>query len=86
MSLIRLCSVSFLISSLLITTLLSAIVATFLMDHYLSLNSQEHLHVLVSLWLGDLGGVLMFMASVSLFLDYYKKANRNEDLFINDRP
>ena len=83
MPLIRLSSVSILISGLLVTTLLSAIVATFLMDHYLSLNSQERLHVLVSFWVGDLGGLLMFMASVSLFLDYYEKANRDEDLFIN---
>ena len=79
--LVRLNSVSILIGSVFITTILSAFVAMILMEYHLALNPNERLNIFVSFWIGDLGGVLMFIAAVSLFLDFYEKENSYEDIF-----
>lgn len=79
--LVRLMSVSILIGSVFITTILSALTAMILMGYYLALDPIERLNIFVSFWIGDLGGVLMFIAAVSLFLDFFEKENSYEDIF-----
>lgn len=79
--LIRLSSVAILLGSVFVTTILSALAAMMLMSHYLALDPNERLNTFVSFWIGDLGGVLMFIAAVSLFLDFFEKENSYEDIF-----
>lgn len=79
--LVRLNSVAIFIFAIFITTLSSALAATWLMTLYAGLASELRLEIFVSFWIGDLGGVLMFIATTSLFLDFYEKENKYDDIF-----
>lgn len=79
--LVRLKSVTLFILFTFVTTILSAITSVGLMLKFGDLASDQSIDIFVSFWIGDLGGVLMFMAAASLFIDFYEKENRYDDLF-----
>ena len=79
--LVRLNSVAIFICAIFITTILSALASVWLMTLYGGLISDLRVEIFVSFWIGDLGGVLMFVAATSLFLDFYEKENKYDDIF-----
>ncbi|WP_052063823.1 GGDEF domain-containing protein [Nitrincola sp. A-D6] len=64
--------VSALILIVVLTTLVSAAVAIFVLKYLASVPSEELLTLFLSYWIGDLGGVLMFMVAATLFIDVYE--------------
>ena len=64
--------VSALILVLVATTLVSAAVAMVILKSLTPLPSEMLVSVFFSFWIGDLGGVLMFMAAATLFIDVYE--------------
>lgn len=79
--LIRLSSVSIMIGSVFFTTMLSAITAVYLLINFANLHVEMASDIFLSFWIGDLGGVLMFMAAASLFMDFYANENLSDDIF-----
>lgn len=77
----RLSHVSILIGSVFVTTIISATVAVMLLIHFANVDPAFSHEIFVSFWIGDLGGVLMFIAAVSLFIDFRKKNIQSDDIF-----
>lgn len=64
--------VSGLIVILTFTTLVSAVIALGLLIQFAGLQPELYKHLFFGFWIGDLGGVLMFMAAATLFIDLYE--------------
>ncbi|RAU18214.1 hypothetical protein DN062_08220 [Nitrincola tibetensis] len=77
----RLSSVTILIGSLSVTSFLSALTATFLISTFVGIDTDQELNIIMSFWIGDLGGILLFLAALSLFLDFYFKNYDYNDVF-----
>ncbi|KAA0873613.1 GGDEF domain-containing protein [Nitrincola tapanii] len=81
---LRLRDVGILLLSTLIATLISAAIALFLLRHFANLPTAVMQETFLSFWIGDLAGVLMFMAAASLFVDFYdEKKSYDDDVFDN---
>lgn len=81
MPLIRLSSVSIMISIVFFTSILSAMTAVYLLIHFVSLEIALAQDIFLSFWISDLGGVLMFIAAASLYMDFYETDNQFDDIF-----
>lgn len=64
--------VSALILVVVAVTLVSAVIAIVLIKYLTLLPEEMLLPVFFGFWIGDLGGVLMFMAAATLFIDIYE--------------
>lgn len=82
---LRLRDVSILLVSVMVTTLISAAVSVSILRQYTGLPASATEATFLSFWIGDMAGVLMFMAAASLFVDYYDRKKSYFDIFETER-